>query len=431
MVARWQDRYRALLKTPAEVVGLIPAGARVALHCGCAEPQTLVEALVAGVDRLRDVHLYALAIGSPALYCNPEFKGHLTVHALLCSGAMRAALASGQTDYLPANLSEAPRLFRERLTPLDVALIQVAPPDDAGYCSLGIGRDYTVQAVESARTVIAEVNRRMPRVGPDRGVPVERLSAVVESDRPLLEIPPARPGEAEGRIGAAIASLVPDGATVQIGIGAIPDAALQALGDRRDLGIHSGSFGDSVLDLLDSGAITGARKALNPGKVVGTTVAGTQRLYDAMDADPRFELYPSDYTHNSLTLARFERLVCINSALQVDLTGQVNAEALGPNQVSGVGGQMDFVRGAALSPGGVSIIALTAMAGGGKISRLVRRLADAPVTTPRAELEYVVTEYGVANLRGLSLRQRAEALIGIAHPDFRDELSASPVPPDP
>lgn len=424
-MARWQDLYRARLGSAVKALEHLQPGDRVAVHCGCAEPQTLIEALVDGVDRLERVRLHVLAIGSPALYSNPALAGKLEVRALLCNGAMRAALASGQTDYVPVNLSQAPRLFDDASGLARVVLIQVAPPDDTGHCSLGISRDYTLAAVKAARTVIAEVNRRMPRVGPDAGVPVERITAFVESDRPLLEIPPGRPGDVEDRIGAHIAALVPDGATLQIGIGAIPDAALRALRDKQDLGVHSGSFSDGVLDLLEAGALTGRKKRLNPGVLVGTTVAGTHRLYDAMDGDRRFELYPSDYTHSAITLAAQDNLICINSALQLDLTGQVNAEALGSNQVSGVGGQMDFVRGAALSAGGKSIIALGATASGGRISRIVHQLGSAPVTTPRADVDYVVTEFGVAALRGKSLRERADALIEIAHPNFRSDLSGS------
>jgi 4-hydroxybutyrate CoA-transferase len=423
-MADWRTIYAARRTTADEAIArAVRAGQRLLLHGGCAEPQALVEALVRQRERYRDVRLVTQIIASPVLYAQPEMWAHLRLETFMCSANTREAIRAGQADYIPANLSDMPGLFRSGRLPVDVALIQVSPPDAHGYCSLGLMVDFTKAGVEQARVCIAQVNRHMPRAHGDCFVHVSRLDHIVEDDRPLLTVKPTAIGPVEEAIGRHIAALVNDGDTIQFGIGAIPDAALRALIGKRDLGIHSGLLSDTVVDLVEAGAISGRRKAVLPGKIVSTAAVGTRRLYDAMHDNPLFAMMPSDFTHHIGVLAQLDNFVSINSALQVDLTGQVNAETLGTLQIAGTGGGADFVRGAAAARNGRSIMALPATAGGGKHSRIVAQLdAGAAVTTPRADVHYVVTEYGVADLKGKSRRERAAALIAIAHPDFRPQL---------
>jgi acyl-CoA hydrolase len=335
----------------------------------------------------------------------------------------RLMVNEGLADYVPVHLHEIPRLFSEGLLPLDAALIQTSPPDEHGFLSLGVECLATMSAVANARTVIAQVNQRMPRTLGDCFVHVARVHAVVEADQELPELQRSGFGETECRIGRLVAELVEDGCTLQLGIGAIPDAVLASLGSRRDLGIHTEMVSDGIMEGVESGVITGAQKTLHRGKVIGTFALGSRRLYDYLHNNPLFEFHPVDYTNDPAVIARNDRMVAINSAIEVDLTGQVCSDSIGSKIYSGFGGQVDFVRGAAHSRGGRSIIALPSTALDGQVSRIAPSLKPgAGVVTTRADVHYVVTEFGIAKLRGRNLRQRAEALIAIAHPDFREEL---------
>lgn len=419
----WQDEYRRKLVSAAEAVKAVQSGQRVLLGSCCSEPETLIEALVADKDRLESVELFTTILGSKAQYASQPMEGHFRVVSFRPDMAVRDATRAGRIDYLPCLLSEAPRLFTGGYLPIDVAMVQLSPPDDKGYCSFGVSVDYTKPAAEVARVVVAEINKQAPRTLGETFIHISKLDYIVESDRPLIQVAPATIGPVERAIGEYVAELIPDGANLQVGVGAIPDAVLASLSGRKDLGVHSGMLSEGMIELAQSGVINGRRKPINPGVMVATCLIGTDRLYRFADNNPEVELYPSSYTHSALTLSRLENLIAINSALQVDLWGQVNAEMVGGVQMSGVGGQLDFVRGASFSPGGKSVIALLSTAGNGKHSRIVPCLEPgAPVTTSRAEVHYVATEYGLADLRGKTLRQRAQALAAIAHPNFREEL---------
>jgi len=422
----WQEHYKSNLTSADEAIlkGL-RSGNHIVLQGGCGEPQTLVEALVRQRAHFEGLVLYTEILASPVDYVKPEMAGHVALHSFMMAGARtREAIRAGHADYIPCNLSEIARLFTDGYLPVDAALVQLSPPDRHGYCSLGVMADFTKPAAEIAQVIIAEINERMPRTHGNCFLHVSQLDYIVESSRPLLEVPSPPIGEVEKAIGQWVAELVPDGATIQFGIGAIPDASLHALTQKRELGVHSGMLTDSIVHLFEAGAITNQRKTFMPGRMVTTAIVGTAGgIYRFVDDNPLVELHPATLTHNILNLAKIDNFVSINSALQVDLSGQVNGETLGGIQMAGLGGQMDFVRGASLSKNGRSIIALPATAGGGKTSRIVAQLeAGSAVTTPRADVHYVVTEYGVAELRGKTVRQRAQALAAIAHPDFRAEL---------
>lgn len=423
MTRKWQDQYRARKTTPQKAVQAVQSGHRVLLGTCCGEPQTLVEALIADRERLKQVELVTMLLGSRCEYSLPGMEGHFRLHTFRGERVVREAIRDGRADFVPCHLSEIPRLFTDGILPIDVALVQVSPPDSFGYCSFGISVDFTKPGAEEAGIIIAEVNDQMPRTLGDTFIHVSELDYIVETSRPLLILPPPNIGEVEQAIARYVAEMIPDGSTLQLGVGAIPDAILRFLTGKKDLGIHSGMLSDGIIDLVDAGIITNRCKNLNKGKMVVTVLMGTENLYRFADNNPFLEMYPVTYTHDILVLGELENLVSINSALQVDLTGQINAEVAGGFQISGVGGQMDFVRGAARSPGGKSIIAIPSTAGEGRYSRIVPRLEpEAAVTTTRSDVQYVVTEYGVAELRGKSLRQRGEALAAIAHPRFRDQL---------
>lgn len=435
--------------TAHEAVGVVQSGQRVFVQGACATPTALIEALVARGDALHHVEIVHLHTYGPTPYTDEQWSGHFTLRALFVAENTRAAVNAGRASYTPVFLSDVPALFaRNNTLPVDVAFIQVSPPDAHGYCSLGSSVDVTKAAVDAASHVVALVNPHVPRTHGDSFIHQSRITHAVHQDAPLYEVAQKQPDAAQARIGEHVAGLVEDGATLQLGIGAIPDAVLHALSDRRDLGIHSEMFSDGVLDLVEQGVITGARKALDRNKIVASFVVGTRRLLDFIDDNPMVELHPSDYTNNSHVIRQFEHMVAINSAIQVDLTGQVCAESLGTRLYSGVGGQMDFLRGAALAARGRPIIALPAtarltssmMANGasptasatrvgelepveGRISRITPLLTPgAAVTTSRAHVHYVVTEYGVAALHGCDLAERATRLIAIAAPEFREQL---------
>ena len=408
--------------TAERAVSSIRSETRVFVHSVAAAPRRLIDALIGRAPELRDVELIHLHTEGPAPYAAPEHATSFRVNALFVGANVREAVQCGRGDYLPVFLSEIPALFRRKILPLDVALISVSPPDRHGFCSLGTSVDVTRAAVESARHVIGQVNRQMPRVLGDGVIHVRDLHAMVEGDEPIPEhLPPPRTA-VEHAIGRHVAALVEDGATLQLGIGAIPDAVLAELTGHRRLGIHSEMFSDGVVDLIERGAITGEEKRVHPRKVVGTFVMGSRRLYDFVDDNPEVVLLDAAYVNDSDVIRRNPRVTAINGALEVDLTGQVCADTIGTLQYSGVGGQMDFMRGAALSERGKPIIALPSRTRRGR-SRIVGTLAQgAAVTTTRAHVHWVVTEYGVANLYGMNLRQRARALVGIAHPDDRSAL---------
>lgn len=422
--------------TAREAVQVVQSGQRVFVQGACATPTALLEALVERGDELRDVEIMHLHTYGPTPYTDEQWAGHFSLRALFVAENTRTAVNSGRASYTPVFLSDIPALFAPgNDLSVDVAFIQVSPPDAHDYCSLGPSVDVTRAAVDAASCVVALVNPHMPRTHGDSFVHFSQLTYAVAWDGALYEVERKPPDATQMRVGQYVSELIEDGATLQLGIGAIPDAVLRALADRHDLGIHSEMFSDGVLDLVQQGVITGTRKTLDRGKIVASFVVGTRRLLDFIDDNPMVEMRPADYTNNSHIIRQFEHMVAVNSAIQVDLTGQVCAESLGPTLFSGVGGQMDFLRGAALSPRGRPIIALPATARGslaageaiepldGLVSRIVPMLTPgAAVTTSRAHVHYVVTEYGIAKLHGRDLAERARSLISVAAPEFRDQL---------
>jgi acyl-CoA hydrolase/GNAT superfamily N-acetyltransferase len=421
----WKERYAVRTVDPQKALAGIRRGARVFVGSGCAEPVLLVQAL-AGRDDLEDVEVLHIMTVGEAPYARATQNGRFRHNAFFIGSNVRDAVASGNADYTPVFLSEIPALFRSRRLPLDVALISVTPPDAHGYCSLGVSVDVVRSAVDAAHVLVAEVNPTMPRTHGAGFLHVNDIDFFVPATGPLLELPVPEADPISARIGRFCADLVPDGATIQLGIGAIPNATLAALGGKKDLGIHSEMISDGVIDLIERGVITGRRKTTHPGKAVTSFCMGSRRLYDFIHDNPFFEFLPTDYVNDPVVIARNDRMISINSALQVDLTGQVCADSIGTKFYSGIGGQVDFIRGAARSHEGRSILALPSTAKNGKISRIVPVLSEgAGVVTTRGDVHTVVTEYGVAELKGRTVRERALALIGIAHPDFRSELLAA------
>lgn len=364
-----------------------------------------------------------VAMGKAA-YCQPQYDKNFHHNAFFLGGSTRAAAAEGRVDFTPVYFSEIPGLLREDLRP-NVTLLQCSPPDAHGYVSLGVSVDYTKPAAEASDLVIAQVNQNMPRTLGDSFLHVTQIGCLVEADTPVIELAPPKIGDVERAIGENVASLVRDGDTLQLGIGAIPDAVLLFLKEKNDLGIHTEMFSDGVVELVEAGVITNKAKTLHRGQSVATFLMGTRRLYDYVNNNPAVAMYPVDYVNDPYVIGQNDNLVSINSCVQVDIMGQVVSTSAGLRQISGVGGQVDFVRGANLSKGGRAIMAMPSTTGKGKISKIVPFLDQgSAVTTTRNEVNYVITEYGIARLKGKSLRQRAEALIRIAHPDFRDELTA-------
>ena len=419
----WQHRYRAKVSTPAAAIHAIRPGRRILIGSGAAEPTSLVSALVEHGEHLADNELVHLLTLGPAPYVRPEYAARFRHLAFFIGANVREAVQAGRADFMPVFLSELPRLIQTRRVPIDVALIQVSPPDARGYVSLGVSVDIVRAAVASASLVIAEVNPRMPRTHGDSFLSVNDIALLVPVDSPVLELAPVSPNPVAIAIGQHVAGLVPNGATLQTGIGQLPSAVLHALANHHDLGIHTEMLSDAVIDLVEGGVITGKRKTLLPGKIVTSFVMGTQKLYDWVHDNPVLELRPSDFTNDPLIIARNERMIAINSALAVDLTGQVAADTIGGQFFSGIGGQVDFIRGAARSVGGKPVIALPSTARDGQVSRIQTTFeAGAGVVTSRGDVHYVVTEYGVADLWGKSVRERAMSLLDIAHPDHRREL---------
>lgn len=405
-----------------EALSYVRSGDRVFVHTAAAAPRLLVEALAARHGELTEVEVVHLHTEGPAPYAAPGMEKSFRTRCLFIGSNMRQAVEEGRADFVPVFLSEVPALFRQGVLPLDVALVQVSPPDRHGFCSLGVSVDVSRAAVESARRVIGLVNPQMPRTHGDALLHVSRLAATVETDEPLPESHPPKLGDVEREIGRHVAALIEDGSTLQMGIGAIPDAVLASLTGHRRLGIHTEMFSEGLIPLIQAGVVTGEEKRIHPRRIVASFTMGTRRLYDFLDDNPLVAMLDVAYVNDTAVIRRNPKVVAINSAIEVDFTGQVCADSIGPRMYSGVGGQMDFIRGASLSPGGKPIIALPSTTSRGD-SRIVARLKDgAGVVTTRAHVQYIATEYGVADLKGKSLRERARALIAIAHPDHREPL---------
>ncbi len=417
------DNYKKKLCSLEEAVAVVKSNDRVYISGNAATPFKLMEALAERKDELKNVEItHVLLLGEDPL-SKPEMAEHFRHNSLFVGPADRAAVNEGRADYIPVFLYEIPSLFYSKLLPLDVALLHVSPPDEHGFMSFGVECLGSKAAVETAKIVVAQVNDRMPRTLGDSFIHISKVAKLVEvsEELPQLKIPPFT--EVEKKIGGYIADLVEDGSTLQLGIGGIPNAALKAMFNKKDLGIHTEMVSDSVIEAIEAGVITGAKKTLHPGKVIATFYLGTNKLYDAIDNNPTFETHPTDYTNHPFIIGQNEKMVAINSAIEVDLTGQVCSDSIGTRIYSGFGGQVDFIRGAAQSKGGKPIIALPSTAKKNQVSKIVPTLkAGAGVVTTRADVHYVVTEFGVAYLHGKNLRERAKALIKIAHPNFRPML---------
>ena len=414
--------YREHCLDAASAVKYIKSGNRVAIGHAVGEPQELVRALVARQEELDNVEIVHLVSMGKAKYCAPEAKGHFKHNAIFVGGTTRTAIEEGRGDFTPCFFYEVPSLFKKDL-PIDIALIQVSKPDKNGYVSLGISVDYTKAAAENASFVIAQVNEAMPRTMGDSFLHVSDIDCFVECTEPLIELSRSGLTEEELQIGRYCAQLIPDGATLQLGIGTLPDAVLMSLKDKKDLGIHSEMFSDGVMGLVNEGIINNSKKSLHPGKIVASFIMGSRKLYDFVDENPMIYMAPVDYVNDPYVIGKNDNLISINSCIQVDLQGQVCSESIGLKQISGVGGQVDFIRGASVSKGGKAIIAISSTARNGKLSKIVPLLdSGAAITTSRNEVDYIVTEYGIAKLKGKTLRERGRALINIAHPGFRDEL---------
>ena len=418
----WRELYNERTCTAEEAIKAIPNGGRVVTGHAVGEPSYILDVLCDHKDDYKDVEILHMVSMGAAKYFGEDMAGHFRHNSLFVGGTTRKAVEEGRADYTPCFFYQVPALFEKEL-PVDVALVTVTPPNEDGKVSLGVSVDYTLAAVKHAKTVIAQVNDQMPFTYGEAVLDVSEIDYFVEHSNPLIELPAAKLTDIEKAIGANCASLIQDGDTLQLGIGAIPDAVLFYLKDKKDLGIHSEMISDGVVELVEAGVITGSKKALLPGKIVVNFLMGTKRLYDFIDHNKDVLMYPVDYVNDPVVVAQNDHIVCINSCVQIDLMGQACSEAVGSRQISGVGGQVDFIRGAAMAKHGISILAFPSTAAKGKVSKIVPNLDfGAPVTTSRNDIDYVVTEYGIASLHGKTLRERARALIEIAHPDFRDGL---------
>jgi acetyl-CoA hydrolase len=423
----WINRYKSRIVTADEAVKVIKDGQRLFLTGNVSVPNKILAALVDYAPNMKDIEIcQALTVGEDA-YTAPEMEGHLRINTIFVSTNVRKAVHEGRADFTPVLLSEFPLLFKEGVLPLDVALIHISPPDEHGFCSLGVEVGLTKSAAESAKIIIAEVNQQMPRTLGDSFIHVSKLDYMVPVDYnlPELAMSSGEASEITKTIAGHCAELIPDGATMQMGIGAIPDAVLKFLFDKKDLGVHTELFSDGVIDLVEAGVLTNAQKTLHPGKIIAGFILGTQKLYRWVNDNPLCEFHPTEYVNDPFVIAQNDKMVAINSAIEVDLTGQICADSIGPKIYSGVGGQLDFIYGASRSKGGVPIITLPSTTKEDSLTRIVSKLKHgAGVVTSRNHVRYVITEYGVADLYGKTIRQRAEALINIAHPKFRDALKA-------
>jgi 4-hydroxybutyrate CoA-transferase len=415
----WEKR----AESAADVVARLTSRHKVFVHGAAATPTTLLDAMTARKD-LENVELYHLHLGGPCRFAEPEFQRAFVSYSLFTGAALRRPIAEGRAQYVPVFLSDIPGLFASQRIPLDVAMLSLSPPDQHGNCTLGSSVDAARAASVHAGIILAEINEQMPRTHGATIVPFERVTAFVHTNRPLHEVAPAEISPVESQIGELIAPFVDDGATLQMGIGAIPDAVLARLGNKLDLGVHTEMFSDRLIELVKAGVVNNKHKVVHPGRTVTSFVSGSRALFDFIDDNQGVEFHPCDRTNDTALIRKNPRVCAINSAVEVDLTGQVCADSMGHNIYSGIGGQMDFIRGAALCPGGRAILALPSTAKSGQLSRIVTTLKPgAGVVTTRGHVHYVATEYGVVDLHGLSLQKRAEALISIAHPDFRAELT--------
>jgi acetyl-CoA hydrolase len=419
----WESMYRSKVGDVATALACIKSNDRIYVGGGAGVPNALIAGLAGRAHDLRGVELTHILTFAEAPYAQPEYSESFRVNALFIGHNVRRAVQEGRADFTPVFLSEIPSLFRDGPLPLDVAMISVTPPDEHGFCSFGIEVGTTKPAAEAARVVLAEVNAQMPRTLGDSFIHIGRLDHIVEVDYPLPEVPLGGSSELHRRVGEYIAEMIPNGATLQMGIGSIPDAVLQNLNNHKDLGIHTELFSDGVIDMVDRGVITCAKKTFHPGKIVAGFLFGSKRLYDFVHNNPLVEMHPTDYVNDPFNIAKNDNMVAINSALQIDLTGQVCADSIGSRLYSGAGGQVDFIRGAARSRGGMPIVAFLSTAKDDTLSRIVPTLYEGSgVVSTRSDVHYVATEYGVARLHGKTVRERARALVGIAHPNFRDEL---------
>lgn len=425
----WTDLYNSRVTSAEEAVKQIQSGMRIFLTGNCSVPQVVLAALVARASAVDNVEIIqVLSIGNTD-YVSQEMVGHLRVNTLFISDNVRDAVNQGRADFTPTHLSEIPHLFSSGVLPLDIALIQVSLPDEHGFCSFGVEVGVTKTAAHYAKIVIAEVNPQMPRTLGDSFIHVSKIDHIVPVSYPLPEVSMGEPTELSKKIGQHVAGLIENGSTLQLGIGAIPNGVLHHLGDKRDLGIHSELFSDAVVDLYEAGVVTNEKKTLHPGKMIAGFLLGTRRLYEFVDNNPIVELHPTEYVNDSYIIAQNDKMVAINSAIEVDLTGQICADSVGTRLYSGTGGQLDFIRGAARSKGGKPIIALPSMtvtSSGQRYGKIVPTLKlGAGVVTTRSDVHFIVTEYGVADLYGKSIRQRARALIEIAHPEMQEELECA------
>ncbi|UCD00201.1 MAG: GNAT family N-acetyltransferase [Phycisphaerales bacterium] len=419
----WNQRYKDKITTAAAAMKLIKSGNSIFIGTGCGQPQHLVNALVEHSSKIYDAHIIHLLTMGTAPYADEKFREKFKMNSFFIADNVRDAFAKGIGDYTPIFLSEIPIEFETGRIPVDVALISVTPPDVNGLCSLGVSVDIVKSAAANAKYVIAQVNNRMPRTFGDCFVHVNTIDVLVPRDEDIIEIPIPEPDGTLRRIGQNIARLVDDGSTIECGIGRIPQALAEFLKDKRDLGVHTEMFSDWIIELIECGAITCAKKTLNRGKIIASFCMGSKRLYDYIDNNPLFEFYPTEYVNDVFIIGQHEKMVGINVGLEIDLTGQVCSDSLGYQFYSGIGGQVDFIRGSARSRGGKAIIAMPSTARDGTISRIVPRLTEgAGVVTTRGDVHYVVTEYGIAYLHGKSIRERVMDLIHIAHPKFRKEL---------
>ncbi|RJR30064.1 MAG: GNAT family N-acetyltransferase [Candidatus Latescibacterota bacterium] len=417
------ELYESKKRSVDDIVRIVRPGSRIFIGSGAAEPQTLVNMLIERGKSIADHETINLIELGTTPYAEAVLSKPFHQNAFFIGANVRGAVNEGRAEYTPIFMSELPWYLRSGRLRIDTAFIQVAPPDNYGFCSLGVSVDIVKAAAENAKLVVAEVNRRMPRTLGDCFIHLKDIDHIVESDVPLPAWLPPEPDEVADRIGQNVAHLVRDGATIQAGIGMIPNAILSHLRDKRDLGVHTEMFSDGIIDLVETGVVTNARKTLHQGKIIATFCMGTQRLYDFVDDNPLIEFHPCDYTNDPFLIARNDNMVSINAAIQIDLTGQVCADSIGEYFYAGIGGQVDFVRGAARSKGGKPVIVLPSTAKKGTVSRIVPFLDQgAGVVTSRGDVAYIATEYGICNLHGRNLRERALALIGVAHPDFRDEL---------